>query len=183
MTELPIILFSVDTRQDVRGHWKYIYSSLLSVDFAYCRVAAGELLCLSLQIMSERQCLPQRCSSTSQLQQEKLQCVTDIKLYCHVWSIMQLYSISTAFPDQYCHNRTVTSSINSLFASYPCRSFGVESGDRVSSGVSPSVHLYPPMPALYSLPGVWVPGCLVLMCFTSLPYLGNLQSWCLGRLT
>lgn len=46
---------------------------------------------------------------------------------------MGLYSALTVFSDQYCHNRTVTPSINSLLVSYLCRPFGAESGDRASS--------------------------------------------------
>lgn len=137
---------------------------------------------MTLQKLAERQCLPQRQTTyyCSKRHAPMCQgCNTSLLYLAHHGTAQYL----CCFQDQYCHNRTVTPSINSLLASYPCGPFGGESGDRVSSGVSPSVHLYPPILALFSLPGMWMPGCWVLKCFTSLPLLGNLPSWCLGRLT
>lgn len=53
---------------------------------------------------------------------------------------------------------------------------GLYGGESGGQGDFRSFHLYPPILALFLLPGMWLPGCLVLKCFTSLPLLGNLPS-------
>lgn len=70
-----------------------------------------------------------------------------------------------------CQIRTLAPSMNSLLVSYPCRPFGGESGDRGSLEISPSAHL--PILALFSLPGMWMAGCMVLKC---LPFFRSLAT-------
>lgn len=67
----------------------------------------------------------------------------DITLHFNIWHNMRLWSVLSVYSDQCCHNRTVTPSINSLLASYPCRRFGGESGDRVSFRQPPPHPLHP----------------------------------------
>ncbi len=69
--------------------------------------------------------------------EHKLQCIRDATLHFKILHIMRQWNVLSVYSDHYCHNKTVTPSINGLLVSHPRRRFGGESGDRVSSRVSP----------------------------------------------
>lgn len=108
--------------------------------FPCCRLPSLRSLHLILQKLAERQCFPQwgficwgiffNCTTANLY-------IREPTVHVNIWHTTPLHRVFAVFSEQYCHNRTVTVSINSLLVSYLSRPFGGESGDRVSSGVPP----------------------------------------------
>lgn len=97
-SELPIVLFLGDARQDERVHWKYIYSSALSDDdISLLQSSCRRIIALWLYRNWQKGsvCLKGKLLTTAA--RDTLQCVRVATLHFYIWHIMGLHSIFAVF--------------------------------------------------------------------------------------